>query len=118
MKHFYCYHNCSTCKKAQQWLDTHHITYTATDLVATPPTAAQFLSWFEQFDHPLKYYFNTSGQHYRQQNLKAIVPTLTPQQAAELLSSDGMLIKRPLMVDEHQLTCGFKVAEYTDKWSE
>lgn len=117
MKHFYCYHNCSTCKQAQRWLDEHQVAYTATDLVATPPSAEQFLAWFDQFDHPLKYYFNTSGQHYRQQNLKAVVPTLTKQQAAELLSRDGMLIKRPLMVDEHQLTCGFKVAEYTAKWS-
>lgn len=67
-------------------------------------------------DRGLRYFFNTSGQHYRQQNLKEKVPTMTIEEAAEMMSKDGKLIKRPLVVDGDKLTCGFKENIYQETW--
>ena len=116
MTMFYCYSRCSTCKKAQKWLDEHQVQYGQQDLVEQPPTKAQFVDWLTNSGHPIKYFFNTSGQHYREQKLKDRVNDLTIDEAATLLSSDGKLIKRPLMVDGQQLTCGFKTDVYEETW--
>lgn len=117
MLKFYGYQRCSTSKKAQQWLYAHEIAYDYQDLVAEPPTAAQFTKWLTKYqDRGLRYFFNTSGQHYREQQLKLKVPTMSIAQAAALLASDGKLIKRPLVVNEQQLTCGFKPDLYVQVW--
>lgn len=116
MKMFYCYSKCSTCKKAKKWLDEHDVQYDSQDLVEIPPARADLLQWLNNSSQPLRYFFNTSGQHYRQQNLKEKLPTMTNEEAADLLSQDGKLIKRPLMVDGDHLTCGFKEAVYEENW--
>lgn len=116
MKMFYCYSKCSTCKKAKKWLDAHDVKYDSQDLVVRPPAKEDLLKWLNNSSQPLRYFFNTSGQHYRQQNLKDKLSEMTNSQAAELLSSDGKLIKRPLMVEGDQVTCGFKEEIYEEKW--
>ncbi|KRN84564.1 arsenate reductase family protein [Ligilactobacillus acidipiscis] len=117
MKMFYCYSKCSTCKKAKKWLDEHNVQYNSQDLVVQPPAKEDLLRWLNNSSQPLRYFFNTSGQHYRQQNLKDKLPRMTNEEAAKLLSADGKLIKRPLMVDGDKLTCGFKEEVYAEKWS-
>lgn len=117
MKMFYCYSKCSTCKKAKKWLDEHNVQYNSQDLVVQPPAKEDLLKWLNNSSQPLRYFFNTSGQHYRQQNLKDKLPRMTNEEAAKLLSADGKLIKRPLMVDGDKLTCGFKEEVYAEKWS-
>lgn len=117
MKMFYCYSKCSTCKKAKKWLDVHNVQYNSQDLVVQPPAKEDLLKWLNNSSQPLRYFFNTSGQHYRQQNLKDKLPQMTNEEAAKLLSADGKLIKRPLMVDGDKLTCGFKEEIYAEKWS-
>lgn len=117
MKMFYCYSKCSTCKKAKKWLDEHNVQYNSQDLVVQPPAKEDLLKWLNNSSQSLRYFFNTSGQHYRQQNLKDKLPRMTNEEAAKLLSADGKLIKRPLMVDGDKLTCGFKEEVYAEKWS-
>lgn len=116
MKKFYCYSKCSTCKKAKKWLDEHQVTYEAIDLVETPPTKAELLEFFAKSSRPLRYFFNTSGQDYRRLGLKDQVATLTKEEAAQMMSENGKLIKRPLLVDDHQVTCGFKPEVYEQTW--
>lgn len=110
---FYWYPNCSTCKKAKAWLDAHDIAYDAIDMVATPPTKEQLLTWIEASDLPTRRFFNTSGMRYREQGLKDQVDNFTPAEASEKLASDGMLIKRPLLVkDDNVVALGFKEDVY------
>lgn len=117
MKKFYGYSRCSTSRKARKYLDDHGVQYEYQDLVAQPPTKEQFVSWLTQHqDRGLRYFFNTSGQHYRQQHLKDKIADMSIEQAAKLLSTDGKLIKRPLLVDGKKLTCGFKEDIYQKEW--
>lgn len=114
---FYGYKRCSTSKKAQKWLDDHGIKYEFQDLVEEPPAKSDLINWMTKHqDRGIRYFFNTSGQHYRQQNLKEKVPTMTIEEAAEMMSKDGKLIKRPLVVDSNNLTCGFKENIYEETW--
>lgn len=116
MKKFYCYSRCSTCKKAKKWLDEHGVVYEQQDLVELPPTKEELLTWISNSDKNLRYFFNTSGQHYRQLGLKDKVAQMPVAEAAELLASDGKLIKRPLMVEGTKVTCGFKEDVYQATW--
>lgn len=116
MKKFYCYSRCSTCKKAKKWLDEHGVVYEQQDLVELPPTKEELLTWISNSDQNLRYFFNTSGQHYRQLRLKDKVAQMSVAEAAELLASDGKLIKRPLMVEGTKVTCGFKEDVYQATW--
>lgn len=114
---FYGYKRCSTSRKAQKWFDDHHIKYEFQDLVAVPPKKEDLIKWLTAYQNRgLRYFFNTSGQHYRAQNLKEKIPTMTIAQAAELMANDGKLIKRPLVVDKKHLTCGFKEDIYKETW--
>lgn len=108
----YCYARCSTCKAALKWLDEHHVAYHSKDIVMATPTAAQFEQWFVESDRSVKSFFNTSGQHYRAQKLKDKLATMTPAEQAALLASDGMLIKRPLVVGPDFVLSGFKTAQF------
>ena len=117
MPTFYCYSRCSTCKKAAKWLAAHQVEVKKIDLVETPPAAADLERWITANpDRNLRYFFNTSGQHYRQQGLKDKLGQLTVKEAAALLASDGKLIKRPLMVEGDHVTCGFKEEVYEQEW--
>lgn len=114
---FYGYKRCSTSKKAQKWLDSHNVQYEYQDLVETPPEKSQLISWMKKYqDRGLRYFFNTSGQHYRQMNLKAKIASMTIDEAASLMAKDGKLIKRPLVVSSDNLTCGFKEDIYEKVW--
>jgi arsenate reductase len=104
MYDFYWYPKCSTCRKAKAKLDELGIDYQAIDLKETPPSQKNFEKWFKEADFPIKKFFNTSGLVYRDLNLK---------DKAELLSSNGMLIKRPLLVKNGQVQqIGFKESSY------
>ncbi|MFC6464924.1 Spx/MgsR family RNA polymerase-binding regulatory protein [Marinilactibacillus sp. GCM10026970] len=113
---FYCHPTCTTCKKAQKWLDERSIAYEWINLKETSLSKEEWAELLEKTDRPIKQFFNTSGQVYREKNLKEIVPNLTIQEAAELLSQDGMLVKRPLAFNQNNLTVGFKEAEYETVW--
>lgn len=116
MTTFYCYSKCSTCKKAEKWLKEHDVSYQKIDLVEQPPTKEQMLTIFTKNDKNLRYFFNTSGMDYRKMNLKDRVDTMSKEQAAELMSKNGKLIKRPLMVDAVKATCGFNTEVYEENW--
>lgn len=114
---FYGYKRCSTSKKAQKWLDQHHIEYEYQDLVEKPPKQEDLLKWLNKFqDRGLRYFFNTSGQVYRQMHLKDQIDSMSIEEAAILLSQNGKLIKRPLVTDGKKLTCGFKENTYEKVW--
>lgn len=110
---FYWYPKCSTCRNAKRWLEEHEIPFEAIDMVATPPQPEQLLAWIQSSEAPLTRFFNTSGMKYRELQLKEKVPTMTAQDAADVLVTDGMLIKRPLLVSgDRFLINGFKENEY------
>ncbi|MEB8400456.1 arsenate reductase family protein [Enterococcus casseliflavus] len=110
---FYWYPKCSTCRNAKRWLEEHEIPFEAIDMVATPPQSEQLLAWIQSSEAPLTRFFNTSGMKYRELQLKEKVPTMTAQDAADVLATDGMLIKRPLLVSgDRFLINGFKENEY------
>ncbi|MDR0922647.1 MAG: arsenate reductase family protein [Lactobacillales bacterium] len=112
---FYWYPKCSTCQKAKKWLDTNGVEYQAIDLKTTPPTAQNLYGWMEQGNFPKKKFFNTSGMKYRELGLKDKVADLSDKEAAELLATDGMLIKRPLFIEGDKLVAiGFKEANYEE----
>lgn len=112
MATFYWYPKCSTCKKAKVWLDANNIKYTLIDMIETPPAKELFVKWMTTNDYPIRRFFNTSGGHYREQNLKTIVNDFSKEEAASRLCVDGMLIKRPIMVVGDKVLLGFKEAEY------
>lgn len=110
---FYWYPKCSTCRNAKRWLEEHEIPFEAIDMVTTPPQPEQLLAWIQSSEAPLTRFFNTSGMKYRELQLKEKVPTMTAQDAADVLATDGMLIKRPLLVSgDRYLINGFKENEY------
>lgn len=113
MNTFYWYPRCSTCRKAKAMLDNRGVAYTTVDLKATPPHAEQFEIWFAQGNFPVKKFFNTSGQVYRELGLKDHLTELSNSEKANLLASNGMLIKRPLFVrDGKLLAIGFEAETY------
>lgn len=113
MYDFYWYPKCSTCRKAKAQLDQQGIEYRAIDLKQTPPSAEQFEQWFVSERFPVKRFFNTSGLVYREMGLKDKLTDLSVNEMAELLSSDGMLVKRPLLVKSGQVQLiGYKAGEY------
>ncbi len=107
----YCYPKCSTCKKALQWLDDHHITYQKRHIVEECPTAQELTEWIHQSGRAAKTFFNTSGQMYKALQLKDKLPTMSEEEQIKLLASNGMLIKRPLVVS-NQILSGFKIKEW------
>ena len=115
MKTFYWYPKCSTCQKAAKELADLSEDVEKIDLKTTPPKADVILSWLKNSGLDKKKFFNTSGMRYRELELKDKVADLTPEAAADLLASDGMLIKRPILVDEkgHILQVGYRTADAT-----
>lgn len=109
----YWYPKCGTCKKANAWLKNHQVNFETWDMIENPPKPEELSQWLTESGLPLRRFFNTSGQKYRQLGLKDQVATFTQEEACKLLSEDGMLIKRPLLVkDGHFVAIGFKEMDY------
>lgn len=111
------YPKCSTCKKAKKWLDEHGIEYTDRHIVNDNPSFDELKDWQGRSGVSLKKFFNTSGMLYREMNLKDRLSDLSEEEQLKLLASDGMLVKRPLIVDEGFVLIGFKEAEWEEKLS-
>ena len=109
---FLCYPKCTTCKKAQCWLDENGLTYTLRDIRTDNPTAAELADWQKRSGLPLKRFFNTSGQLYRELALSQKLPDMPEAAQLTLLASDGMLVKRPILVTEQTVLVGFREAEW------
>ena len=109
---FLCYPKCSTCKKAQRWLDENNLSYTLRDIKADNPTAAELADWQKRSGLPLKRFFNTSGQLYRELELSKKLPDMPEAEQLALLASDGMLVKRQILVTEQAVLVGFREAEW------
>ena len=109
---FLQYPPCSTCQKAKKWLDSHGISYTDRHIKEQNPTYEELEAWYRRSGLPLKKFFNTSGLLYKSLNLKDRLPTMTEQEQLQLLASDGMLVKRPILVTEDTVLVGFKEAQW------
>ena len=112
---FICYPKCSTCKKAEQYLQAKGLSFTVRDIKTDTPTADELRTWYAASGLPLKRFFNTSGNLYKQMGLKDKLPTMSEDEQLELLASDGMLVKRPLVIYDGGVLGGFKQAEYDEK---
>lgn len=108
----YCYSKCGTCKKAIKYLNDHHIVYELKDISTQVPTSEELRNYIETYGKGIKPFFNTSGKLYRELNIKDKVNDMTVDEAVELLSNNGMLIKRPLLINGQKVLVGFKENEY------
>lgn len=111
---FIQYAKCTTCQKAKKWLDEHHVEYIDRPIKEQNPTAEELTDWHRRSGLPLKKFFNTSGLLYKSMNLKDRLPAMTEAEQITLLASDGMLVKRPLVVGEDFVLVGFKPAEWEE----
>lgn len=111
---FVCYPKCSTCKKAQAWLDAHELQYELRDIKLQNPTEDELRQWHRQSGLPLRRFFNTSGLQYKALNLKDRLPAMSEDEQFALLASDGMLVKRPLLVGDNFALVGFKEVQWAD----
>ena len=109
---FIQYPPCSTCQKAKKWLDANGVSYTDRHIKEQNPTYEELKEWYEKSGLELKKFFNTSGLLYKSMNLKDKLPTMTEEEKLQLLSSDGMLVKRPILVKGDKVLTGFKEAEW------
>lgn len=107
-----CYPKCTTCKKAQKWLDENGLTYTLRDIKAENPSAEELRDWQQRSGLPLKRFFNTSGQLYREMQLSQKLADMPETEQLALLASDGMLVKRPILVTEQTVLVGFRETEW------
>ena len=111
----YCYPTCSTCKKALQWLDGHGVQYTQRNIKEENPTLEELRALYERSGLELKKFFNTSGLKYKELGLKDKLPAMSEGEQFALLASDGMLVKRPILVGEDYVLVGFKEAQWAEK---
>ena len=109
---FICYPKCSTCRKAQAWLEEKSIPYTLRDIKENQPTEQELRTWAAMSGLPLKRFFNTSGLLYKSLQLKDKLPAMTEDEQFALLATDGMLVKRPILVGDGFVLVGFKEAEW------
>ena len=112
---FICYPKCTTCQKAKKWLDDNKIEYELRDIKGNNPSLEELTTWYEMSGLPLKKFFNTSGLLYKSMELKDKLPTMTEEEQLKLLATDGMLVKRPLVVGEDFVLVGFKESEWSEK---
>ena len=109
---FIQYPPCSTCQKAKKWLDAKGVSYTDRHIKEQNPSYEELKEWYEKRGLPLKKFFNTSGLLYKSMNLKEKLPAMTEEEQLRLLASDGMLVKRPILVKGDQVLTGFKEADW------
>ena len=112
---FICYPKCSTCRKAEKYLQDHNIEYTKRDIKTDNPTAGELRAWQKNSGLPLKKFFNTSGLQYKALGLKDKLPQLNEEEQLQLLAADGMLVKRPLLLTDGNVLVGFKETEWAEK---
>ena len=115
MLKFICYPKCTTCQRAKRWLDDNGVNYELRDIKLDNPTLDELTKWYKVSGLPLKKFFNTSGLLYKSLDLKNKLPTMTEEEMLKLLATDGMLVKRPLLVGEDFVLVGFKEAEWKSK---
>lgn len=108
------YPKCSTCKKAKKWLEDHQVNYDDRHIVEDNPTMEELKEWVGRSGLPLRRFFNTSGMKYRELQLKDRLPKMSEEEQLELLATDGMLVKRPLLVLEDRVIPGFKEKEWLE----
>ena len=109
---FICYTKCTTCQKAKKWLDEHQIAYELRDIKLENPTLDELSEWYKKSNFPLKKFFNTSGLLYKSLDLKNKLPAMTNEEMLQLLATDGMLVKRPILIADDFILLGFKEDEY------
>ncbi|WP_336883319.1 arsenate reductase family protein [Priestia koreensis] len=114
---FYSYPKCSTCRKAKKWLDDHGVAYEEIHIIENPPSKEELKAIYETSGFEIKKLFNTSGMKYRELGLKDKVSTASDDELLDLLASDGMLIKRPLLTDGKNVTVGFKEEQFEQVWA-
>lgn len=107
-----CYPKCTTCQKALKWLDERKIAYDLRDIKKENPSLEELTAWYKASGLPLKRFFNTSGQLYKEMKLKDRLPSMSEEEQLALLATDGMLVKRPLLVGEDFVLTGFKEYEW------
>ena len=108
------YPKCSTCQKAKKWLLDHHVSFTDRHIVEDTPTSIELKEWIQKSGKPIKSFFNTSGLVYKNLNLKETLPSLSEEEQLFLLSSNGMLLKRPILVSSDFVLIGFKEMEWKE----
>lgn len=111
---FVHYPKCSTCKKAKAFLDDRGVEYKERHIVEENPSFDELKKWYKMSDYPLKRFFNTSGMRYREMGLKDKLPHMSEEEQLELLATDGMLVKRPILVDGEWVRVGFKEKEWEE----
>ena len=109
---FICYPKCSTCQKARKWLEANHLEFTERHIVEENPSYEELKEWYAESGLPLKKFFNTSGMLYEEMQLKDKLPTMSEEEQLKLLATNGMLVKRPLIVNGNIILTGFKEAEW------
>ena len=109
---FICYPKCSTCQKARKWLEANHLEFTERHIVEENPSYEELKEWYAESGLPLKKFFNTSGMLYKEMQLKDKLPTMSEEEQLKLLATNGMLVKRPLIVNGNIILTGFKEAEW------
>ena len=114
MLNFICYPKCTTCQKAKKWLDDQGVSYALRDIKQENPTLEELTTWYQKSGLPLKKFFNTSGLLYKSLDLKNKLPTMSEQEMLNLLATDGMLVKRPLLIGADFVLVGFKEAQWND----
>ena len=112
---FLHYPKCSTCQKTKKWLDEHNIEYTERYIVEDNPSYDELKDWYSKSGLPLKKFFNTSGFLYKEMQLKDKLPTMSEEEQLKLLATNGMLVKRPLVIKEDIVLVGFKETEWMEK---
>lgn len=114
MMNFICYPKCTTCKKAQAYLTAHAVPFELRDIKEQNPSEEELRTWHKLSGLPLKKFFNTSGLQYKALQLKDKLPTMSEDEQFALLASDGMLVKRPILVTAHTVLVGFKESEWAE----
>ena len=109
---FICYPKCTTCQRAKKWLDDKKIEYELRDIKLDNPTIEELTEWYNKSGLPIKKFFNTSGLLYKSLDLKNKLPEMSKEEMLKLLATDGMLVKRPLLIGDDFVLVGFKEAEW------
>lgn len=111
---FICYPKCSTCKKAREWLEKNKFEFEERDIKKENPTKEELEKWIEESNLDIKKFFNTSGLKYKELNLKERLKDMTKEEKIKLLSSDGMLVKRPILISDNNILVGFREKEWEE----